>query len=789
MKRLVISCLLALLCATGLYAQSTSVTLNVVDAGAQQWANGTYSIVFLPNSQFPGATYSWTGGAFDPTHVYTGALDGSGSATFSIPSNSAISPTGTNWALTVCPFATSPCFSNTVSFNGTTQTLNFTPHAISVNAAPGTIAYTDAEVKAGLGGTYYNVLQQLLRICIVSSGGLCSSWATVGGGSGPGGTPRLDQVIDPNISKTFNLGGTTLAFISGTVDFSFLTSPIKLPVIASCATASNGQICYDTTLGNWKFFNTADAIVPTLLASGTYTNNDVLGISNAGGQLTLTDLGPINGASGNSFIRVTTTNILDGDTICWDGGTTSWINCTPGVPPITITATSYTVDCSTDRGSYFLFTAATAIAVTLPQASTSGACDANFFFFVRAINATVTVTPTVSTIDDGGGALATLTVPPGYGFTITSDDIIYTARGGPYREGSNPLMSVEGFDVRTAGGYDWQAPNNASPGTILHKAVCDDGTGKLQTCAFATAATNNVLGSAVTGIGAAPGTTGNTGVCTIGFCPYIFDNTATANHFAQSSTTVNGDLTDVGTTAPTNGQSYWYVFTGNSGAGTEAVIRNIAASELNVAGISGGNGKSIQININGTAVTKSILNLNGTTPSADANNQLLTWKFSSASNTTSASVEVPLATTGQAGIVQLTGGLGGTSAAPTLHSNHAIGFSIYNSAGLASGTTEASYALIPDIPFACTINSYALGLAPSGTVTVKFWKVAGGTAIPAVGNSISTSGVSISSGTRIQSGTLSDFTTTAVAAHDQIVMDITAVATATLVTGVLSCQE
>jgi hypothetical protein len=41
----------------------------------------------------------------------------------------------------------------------------------------------------------------------------------------------------------------------------------------------------------------------------------------------------------------------------------------------------------------------------------------------------------------------------------------------------------------------------------------------------------------------------------------------------------------------------------------------------------------------------------------------------------------------------------------------------------------------------------------------------------------------------VQSGTLSDFTTTAVAAHDQIAMNVSTVATAAYVNGVLSCQE
>ena len=91
------------------------------------------------------------------------------------------------------------------------------------------------------------------------------------------------------------------------------------------------------------------------------------------------------------------------------------------------------------------------------------------------------------------------------------------------------------------------------------------------------------------------------------------------------------------------------------------------------------------------------------------------------------------------------------------------------------------------VPFKCTISAYNL-LIDAGTITVKFWKVATGTAIPTVSNVINTSGVGISSGTAIHSTTVTDFTTTAVAANDILAMNVTAVATAKYVQGVLQCD-
>lgn len=107
-----------------------------------------------------------------------------------------------------------------------------------------------------------------------------------------------------------------------------------------------------------------------------------------------------------------------------------------------------------------------------------------------------------------------------------------------------------------------------------------------------------------------------------------------------------------------------------------------------------------------------------------------------------------------------------------------------NSSGITASSTATDYVTVP---FSCTLSAYNL-LVDSGTVTVKFWKVATGTAIPTSGNSISTSGVSISSGTAIHSTTLTDFTTTTFSANDIVAMNVTA-ATAKFVNAVLECDQ
>lgn len=113
--------------------------------------------------------------------------------------------------------------------------------------------------------------------------------------------------------------------------------------------------------------------------------------------------------------------------------------------------------------------------------------------------------------------------------------------------------------------------------------------------------------------------------------------------------------------------------------------------------------------------------------------------------------------------------------------NHGLSFTIPSP---IIGSTD----YLADVPFPCTISRYGI-LVDTGTITVKFWKIASGTAIPTSSNSINTSGVGVSSGTVNQSTTLTDFTTTSVAAHDIMAMNVTAVSGPTVVNGVLQCNQ
>ena len=124
----------------------------------------------------------------------------------------------------------------------------------------------------------------------------------------------------------------------------------------------------------------------------------------------------------------------------------------------------------------------------------------------------------------------------------------------------------------------------------------------------------------------------------------------------------------------------------------------------------------------------------------------------------------------------------GTADLPALP--HQYGGAFGTPGGSAISTGLLQYAVVQQ---ACTIVGYDI-LVDAGTATVKFWKIATGTAIPTVANVINTSGLSISTGTALRSSTTSDFTTTTVTAGDIIAVTDTAVSGAGYIYATFRCQ-
>jgi len=296
----------------------------------------------------------------------------------------------------------------------------------------------------------------------------------------------------------------------------------------------------------------------------------------------------------------------------------AWLQA--GVPGRSVSGTTDTIlttDCYPNRVQY---TGSGAVAATLPTATTLGipACVMRLANHTTGSSTAVTVTPTTWTVNGASslviaqGQIATLYVDPasatnwqadvteevitaGSGVTLTrsagSLQIAATGSGGTITgsgtantvtkwtgtsvvgnssvtdDGSAPTRMPNGSNVAAAGGSSERANDSVNP-TVLNKLVCDNGSGAMTECKSASSTTNIPLGVCIGNCG----TTGSAIVCSTYNCSVIFDNTATPKHWCISSSTVDGDCHDNGSTVETDGQPNIFVVAANSGAGTAGVV-------------------------------------------------------------------------------------------------------------------------------------------------------------------------------------------------------------------------
>lgn len=181
---MVLACLL--LFAGFASGQSTSVSATIVDGASQSWNNGTYSFTFKVAANNPTAQYFWNGAPFSSAQTISGNLDGTGSlSAVSVPSNTAITPSGSTWTFQACPAATATngCFAVALTITGPTQNISSAviPPPIVVNLATpfaGASAYTDSEISgAKTGSQYFNLSDSTLHVC---AGFPPCTWISIG---------------------------------------------------------------------------------------------------------------------------------------------------------------------------------------------------------------------------------------------------------------------------------------------------------------------------------------------------------------------------------------------------------------------------------------------------------------------------------------------------------------------------------------------------------------------------------------------------------------------------------
>ena len=109
----------------------------------------------------------------------------------------------------------------------------------------------------------------------------------------------------------------------------------------------------------------------------------------------------------------------------------------------------------------------------------------------------------------------------------------------------------------------------------------------------------------------------------------------------------------------------------------------------------------------------------------------------------------------------------------------------FSGGGSALTTGTVAYITMPP---ACTIAAYDITI-DTGTISFDVWKIATGTAIPTVSNTILTGGyLAISTGTAVHSTSTALFTTTTSSANDIYGFEVQAVSSATQASIVLQCN-
>lgn len=186
MKKLLCTLLGGILLSVGCYAQNTTVTGNVTDSEGTAWAGGSWSLGFKASPSQPDPSKYTISGSPLSASVTTqkGTLDNSGNILLVTYDSSLITPTGSGWNLTVCPAASSPCWTFSFSTSGASQSITSSfgsnlppPRFKALNGAYG---YNDneAQLDLSIGNSYWNVTSLSQRCYNGTAWQACSAGAS-----------------------------------------------------------------------------------------------------------------------------------------------------------------------------------------------------------------------------------------------------------------------------------------------------------------------------------------------------------------------------------------------------------------------------------------------------------------------------------------------------------------------------------------------------------------------------------------------------------------------------------
>lgn len=246
------------------FTQTATINGVITDASGQIWANGTWTLAFRAAPSNPGP-YVTNPGRQNFTQRYSGVLDSNGSMSQSgVQRNDYISPLLSTWLFTICPNASSNCFSSVISITSNNVSINsITPPGVIVNSLSLPTAYNDNELAATISGMYKNNTDNQIHYCAQYSNGSCTSWNNGGTfnsitSTSPSITPNsIESVLYADQFPGANCGARSVAAMEavGYINFGAVTSPpdcgdsVLSTAWAPNASIAQGSYIFDTNGG------------------------------------------------------------------------------------------------------------------------------------------------------------------------------------------------------------------------------------------------------------------------------------------------------------------------------------------------------------------------------------------------------------------------------------------------------------------------------------------------------------------------------------------------------------
>jgi hypothetical protein len=279
-------CLLAFAFALAAHGQSTTVGATITDSDGNAWQGGSYQISFVPNSNTPSPqSYIWSGGNLQQNNLFKGTLSNIGVFTVVIPSNTSITPSGSQWQFTICPNATTGCVSVTQAVTGALTSLTAILSAAAVGprfpiTAGFGYGYGTVEVSPlpKPGSIFYNVTSGASPACNQWTG---VAWSSCGGGGGSGSPGGAFNSVQYNNSGVFGglpvnqFGALSSDGIGGVPTYvpPFAVSVMQAPYGAKCDGITDDHLAIQTALDN-----NAGVYIPTKSGGTTTCNIGTVGI-------------------------------------------------------------------------------------------------------------------------------------------------------------------------------------------------------------------------------------------------------------------------------------------------------------------------------------------------------------------------------------------------------------------------------------------------------------------------------------------------------------------------------